>query len=253
MAKIVLAHGFLGFGESPLSIEINYFNGVKKALCDCGHDVFTPSVDPLGSLDRRSAQLAGAIAEHWPDDSDISVIAHSMGGLDTRRIIARHGGVGRRIKNLIAIATPHLGSPVADAVLDKANTLHKYIPAGLLEAYMQNTGAIEDLRKRTGLHDPDCPGVRYMEVVCVPPASWSVTSQLFELTRAIGEMEGENDGLVTVTSACCPPREPIERWPVDHVGAIGWPSHLLGLAAIPALLKPPADHIERYVALARRF
>ena len=253
MANIVLAHGILGFGENPFSIGINYFNGVKKALCDCGHNVFAPSVDPLGSLDHRSEQLARAIAEYWPGDSEISVIAHSMGGLDTRRIIAKHGPVGRRIKNIVTIATPHFGSPVADAVLNKTNGLHKYIPARLLDVFKANSGAIDDLRKRESLHDPDCPGVRYMEVVCVPPASVSVTSPLFELARALGELEGENDGLVAGTSACCHPRAPIELWPVDHNGAIGWPSHLFGLAAVPALLKPPADHIERYVALARRF
>jgi hypothetical protein len=38
-------------------------------------------------------------------------------------------------------------------------------------------------------------------------------------------------------------------WPVDHGGAIGWPSGYGGLAVLTALFKPPAKHLARYQSL----
>jgi len=252
MAHIVLAHGILGFGETPFAIGINYFNGVAKALSDRGHQVFAPGVDPLGSLERRSEQLANAIAAQWPGEFDIAVIAHSMGGLDARRVINRHRFIGSRIRQLITIATPHLGSPVADAVMDKTSALRAAVPFWWIDALGENTAAIPDLTTRTVLQDPDCEGVQYMEVVCKPGGqSWNA-SPFFALSRAIGNLSGENDGVVPRSSACCLPRAPIAEWPVDHGGAIGWPTHLFGLGAVVAAVRLPEGHIERYLALAER-
>ena len=252
MAHIVLAHGILGFGETPFAIGINYFNGVAKALSERGHQVFMPNVDALGSLERRSEQLARAIAERWPGTFDIAVIAHSMGGLDARRVINQHRAIGSRIKHLITIATPHLGSPVADAVLDKTHSLRAAIPFWWIDALGEHTEAIPDLATRTVLQDPDCEGVHYMEVVCKPAGGIWKASPFFALSRAIGNLSGDNDGVVPRSSACCQPRAPIAEWPVDHGGAIGWPTHSFGLGAVAAAISPPEGHIERYLALVDR-
>ncbi len=252
MAHIVLAHGILGFGETPFAIGINYFNGVAKALSERGHSVFAPSVDPLGSLERRSEQLANALAAQWPGEFEMAVIAHSMGGLDARRVINKHRFIGSRSKQLITIATPHLGSPVADAVLDKTHSLRAAIPFWWIDALGENTGAIPDLATRTVLQDPDCAGVHYMEVVCNPGSLVWNSSPFFALSRAIGNLSGENDGVVSRSSACRPPRAPIAEWPVDHGGAIGWPTNSFGLGAVAAAVRPPEGHIERYLALAER-
>lgn len=55
-------------------------------------------------------------------------------GLDARKVICEIPAVGNRIRKLISIATPHFGSPVADAVLDSTHALHKSIPAWLMSA-----------------------------------------------------------------------------------------------------------------------
>lgn len=250
MANIVLAHGILGFGSSPFHLGVNYFNGVERELQRLGHTVIVPSVAPLGSLEHRSKQLATAIASYCPGNSDLFVIAHSMGGLDARKVICEIPAVGNRIRKLISIATPHFGSPVADAVLDSTHALHKSIPAWLMSALSQNAGALQDLRTRKKMHNEDRPGVEYMEVVCTANSS-GLGSPFFGLTTAIGNLSGPNDGVVTHASACCPGREPIQYWPVDHGEAIGWPSGLFGIQAMSALFWPPKDHIDRYKKLAR--
>ncbi|WP_254513912.1 esterase/lipase family protein [Anatilimnocola floriformis] len=251
--KIVLAHGILGFGGGLLPFGIGYFNGVRGMLEQQGHEVFAPTVAPLGSLDARSRQLARQIQAHWPGDEPIAVIAHSMGGLDARRVIHRDQIVGNRIKLLVTVGTPHFGSPVADAVLGRCPNVLAHIPGWLLSALQHHAGALPDLATRDELHDPDCEGVTYLEVACVRKNdSWLATSPLFGLSRAIGELYGPNDGVVHYQSACHASRPPIAEWSVDHGEAIGWPSGYGGLKGMAAVWKPCDQHLLRYRSLAER-
>lgn len=246
MANIVLAHGFLGYGQLPL-LPVNYFNGIKALFESKGHTVVAPSVSPLGALALRSEQLATQIEQAFPGNSDIYVIGHSMGGLDTRRVIAQYP-VGKRIKKLITVATPHLGSPVADAVLSSIHPLNRAIPTWLRAALRNDAGALKDLCTRPTPQDVDCPWVTYMEVVCTIPAT-EKASAVFQLAQAIGELDGPNDGVVTLTSARYPGREPVRYWELDHGEAIGWPSTQLGWGTSVAAFFPPKGHEARYLDL----
>ena len=251
--KIVLAHGILGFGGGLLPFGIGYFNGVRGILEQQGHEVFSPTVAPLGSLAVRSEQLARQIEARWPGDEDIAVIAHSMGGLDARRVIHRHQPVGQRIKLLVTVGTPHFGSPVADAVLGRCPNLLPHIPSWLLTILQNHAGALPDLATRQELHDPDCDGVKYFEVACVrEDASWLTASPLFGLAQAISQLYGPNDGVVPYQSACHTTRQPIAQWPTDHGEAIGWPTGYAGLKGVAAAWSPCDMHLERYRALADR-
>ncbi|WP_157521940.1 hypothetical protein [Mitsuaria sp. 7] len=58
MARIVLAHGILGFGSVVPDQPLHYFNGIKAMYEEAGHDVACPTVKTLGSLDARSNSLA---------------------------------------------------------------------------------------------------------------------------------------------------------------------------------------------------
>ncbi len=251
--KIVLAHGILGFGGGLLPFGIGYFNGVKVMLEQQGHEVFAPTVAPLGSLNVRSEQLARQIAARWPGDESLAVIAHSMGGLDARRVIYRDERVGKRIKFLATIGTPHFGSPIADAVLGRCPNLLPHIPRWLLTILQNHGGALPDLTTRQELHDPDCAWVTYWEIACVrKEESWLTTSPLFGLAHALGELYGPNDGMVTYQSACHASRKPIDEWIADHGEAIGWPSGYAGIKGVAAAWRPCEQHLQRYRSLAER-
>ena len=124
---IVLAHGYLGFGTlGPL----NYFNNVASILQAAGAThVFAPDVPPKGTLQARSAQLAQAIGDHFHDQK-VHVVAHSMGGLDARSLIA---GGATNIASLTTLGTPFRGTLVADVAADLA-TLLQVNPAQLVAA-----------------------------------------------------------------------------------------------------------------------
>lgn len=242
MADIVLAHGILGFGMNLLG-ELQYFNGIANLYRADGHHVLAPTVATLGSLDLRSSQLGSAIRAGFPNSRNLIVIAHSMGGLDIRRVVHRDAEVAARVGAIVCICTPHLGSPVADAVLNPNNPLRPHVPQWLLAAFGPAGGAAADLVVRTGLQDPDVAGIQYHEIAGIAPDD----SPLFDLCQAIGRLSHSgNDGVVTVESATVTGRPLLDQWPVDHGGAIGWPTGALGLQAGLAALQPPAAHLRRY-------
>ncbi len=111
---IVLAHGFNGspdneWGVNPLIID---------ALEDDGHQVYIAQVSPFKSVSIRGTELADEIDRALAqfDAEKVNIIAHSMGGLDSRFAISSLG-YDDRVASLVTISTPHGGSYVADAAL----------------------------------------------------------------------------------------------------------------------------------------
>jgi pimeloyl-ACP methyl ester carboxylesterase len=255
MARIVLAHGILGFGSVLPAQPVNYFNGIRALYGREGHEVLCPSVAPLGSLDVRARELESQLAAHWPDDGEpIFLLAHSMGGLDCRRVLARSPAMARRVRRLIAIATPHYGSPVADAVLN-AGPLGFLPPVQWLTRLLaDDAGALNDLRVRTTLQDPTIGGVDYLCVGC-DAAQSNPSSPVFAATSAIGHFgPNRNDGVVSLASASNANNTAslLDIWPVDHGGAVGWPSGGLGDQVNQAANAPPQEHLLRYQELLER-
>ncbi len=109
---IVLTHGYLGFGDLG---PIEYFKGVVETLKQSGADqVFPVDVPPKGSLAQRSAALAQQIRKYVPSGK-VHLIAHSMGGLDSRYLIAKGNG-GELIASLTTLGSPFRGTFAADVV-----------------------------------------------------------------------------------------------------------------------------------------
>lgn len=246
MAHIVLAHGILGFGDLNSVLRSPYFNGVRRHLERLGHQVLAPSVPLLGSLDTRARELAEDIDRAWPTQRGLYVLAHSMGGLDIRRAVARFPALAQRVAAIACIATPHYGSPVADAVLDHTHPLWRHVPPWLRATLDPHAGALADLRTRTTLHDEDVPGIRYAEVGC-DCSAMQPPSPLFALAQAIGGLDPSgNDGVVTLASAQVQGRALTRVWSVDHGGAIGWPTEFPGLDLLQAAFRAPRAHLQRY-------
>lgn len=256
MAHIVLVHGIFGAGNvqpAPFlpSVESPYFNGLRRHFEFLGHAVLPPSVPPLGDVETRAQRLAAHLEREWPARDDLVLIGHSMGGLDIRRLLASGALAPGRVRAVVTIATPLLGSPVADAFLHSLGPLRLLTPPWLAHALRPHAGALPDLATRAAPLDDDVDGVRYLEVACDGrDAGLSLFSGLrVALTAVTGE---PNDGLVTLKSATSPQRPLAEVWPVDHGGAIGWPTGGFGWDGLMARRRPPPDHLQRYGALLAR-
>ncbi|EFY87012.1 triacylglycerol lipase, putative [Metarhizium acridum CQMa 102] len=170
---IVLAHGLLGFSELhvPPFPRIHYWHGIREALTAQGATVVATSVPPSSSIADRAARLADEIARSGVDAAaGVNVVAHSMGGLDARWMIARtlkQSGIPVRVASLTTISSPHRGSPFADYVL-RAEAGLLYLPRAyrVLERAGLETRAFAQLttsymRDEFNPAAPDDPAVRY--------------------------------------------------------------------------------------------
>jgi triacylglycerol lipase len=256
MSTIVLAHGFFGFGSllpGPLAglQPVHYFNGVARHFREELHlNVFEPQTNPIGCIKQRATQLAQEIEDNGLSDP-LYIIAHSMGGLDARYLIAHLPETGRRVATLVTIGTPHGGSTAADALVNPTDPLRAHIPAFLLKLWDDNAGALRDLTtdscKQFNQDTPDVNGVRYVEIAGNAPREGSELL-LYSLAAKIGNLQGDNDGVVTVASALRPDHEHLAIWPVDHAGEIGWSRSLITFNLAKAR-EAMAEHLTRYDAI----
>ena len=191
---IVLAHGY-----RASSTRHGFAASIVAALRADGHRVYTDDVPAFDSADARAHYLAQAVDRALAETGapQVSIIAHSMGGLDARALVSKLG-YGDRVANIITISTPHRGSAFADQLLGLvaadprlANAL-----AGVFSTFFSHVTT--DPHVELGLRDisegnaaafnaahPDDPRVRYQ--------SWAGVSSLFGLTlRANKELAACN-------------------------------------------------------------
>jgi triacylglycerol lipase len=202
-----------------------------------------PEVPPVARSADRAAVLAVAIQNRFPT-GEIHIIAHSMGGLDSRILIARNlEGLSNpgRIKSLTTISTPHRGTPVADLVVgprpedDRREAYDAITHAiGLLGI---DIGSVNDLTTQGAAAIPDPrqthPDIRYRSCCASgrPGRSGLLgflgigvkkTCAAFVPTHSyIQTVTGqENDGVVPLESAKYGElQQPF--WQCDHADAIG--------------------------------
>jgi hypothetical protein len=104
---VILVHGIYCNGA--------IWRSVAKSLRGAGvAPVVAPDLDPLlGSIDEQAQALTALLAatcSRYAAEQAV-VIAHSMGGLVARRVIAMGGG--GRVARLVTIGTPHHGTRLA--------------------------------------------------------------------------------------------------------------------------------------------
>lgn len=231
---IILVHGLGGFDRIRIELarrypfQIDYFNGIAECLRQAGvAAVYTTALPPGGSIEERADALRRFIADHVREPR-FHIIAHSMGGLDSR-FYATHLGGAERVVSLTTLATPHRGSSLADLTSEHLvepilKLIGKVGRRSWIEEFRRSTAAHHDLRPSTcaafNARTPDAPGVVYHSWAGAPPSS--ALHGILQLPAALlAHLEsGANDGLVSIASA---------RWsgyrgtvPADHISLVGW-------------------------------
>ena len=240
-APIVLAHGLFGFrriGLGPLTLTW-YFRGIPSILRAAGNRVLVTRVHPTAGVDRRAKKLGEQIVDAFPDEP-VHLIGHSMGGLDARELIADPSWNGR-ILSLTTIATPHLGSTIADFAKLRVGRIYTLLERLGIEhrGFLDVTpGAAAEFNRRNPIPD-------WLPVYSVAgnPPHEEVCWPLRRLHVALNELEGPNDGLVSVRSASAF-GQPLEAWPVDHLRQMNWLSPEVPTAPSHQVARLYADVLE---------
>jgi triacylglycerol lipase len=241
-APIVLVHGLLGFDRISVGrFEFKrYFPGIEERLAAAGHQVRTASLSRTRGVPARALELRRFILREFPNDR-VHVFGHSMGGLDARYMISNLD-MGGRVHSLTTIGTPHRGCSFADWGIRKLG----WLLGPVLRFLSISPDAFYDLTtercRRFNEEVRDVPGVRYLSVAGHCERS-NLGLALRLPSRIVQNIEGPNDGIVSVSSAAYGER--CDMWEADHLNLVNWPNRI---ARARGLWR---DRAADYVELAR--
>jgi triacylglycerol lipase len=230
---VMLMHGF---GAIANLMQGGVLNREALHLRERGVWAYAPHVDPYNPIAERAGTWKERLARVFEETraEKVHLIGFSSGGLDARHLAADPDWAGR-IASIVAVSTPHLGSPLADFI-----HAHPRAVLGPMHAVMDWMGraayehAIPDVVRSLGelstdymtgtfapAHpEPDgifCASVtgragRGAEAPIFPP--------LWPLHEIVYRAVGANDGFVPVASG----RAFGEFWgciEADHAAQIG--------------------------------
>jgi len=254
---IVLVHGILGFNQLTLGgLKLaEYFRLIPETLRAAGHLVpEPPRLNPSGSVAERAEDLK----KYLQNNSELAgrkvhIIAHSMGGLDSRFMISKLG-MAERVASLTTIGTPHHGSIIADIVVKGTNPvltrLMQHLGVDVKGVFDLTTGACRQFNEDA----PDAAGVRYFSIAGQydPHRVVGLPQGLLGLTHDIIAKAGDNsDGVVPVASATmsgCSGWVNFDPWSGNHYRLINWGENI----APTQLELVDQTIVEKYVSLAQR-
>jgi triacylglycerol lipase len=231
--------GLRGVGVPAQPDSLEYFKGIASCLSAHGFEVYTTHVSFAAGVEQRSRDLRDAI-NGIPSlgKAKFHIIAHSMGGLDARHMIVNLG-LADRVSSLTTIGTPHLGTSFADVGLEEGGT---QLIDGSKSALKFNLDGFKDLTTEACRRFNSDPAVKAAEATnAVAYQTYASSEELAKVFgplkpswEIINEREGENDGLVPITSQAWEPQRDDgqghvkqirqARFPVsaDHINEVGW-------------------------------
>jgi triacylglycerol lipase len=242
-APIVLVHGLFGYDRFQVGswTVLSYFVDIPEALAASGNRVLIPRLSRTAGIAARAAELKKYLDREAPGEA-VHIIAHSMGGLDSRYMISKLDMAGR-VLSLTTLGTPHRGSPFADWGCRR----FEFLVGTVLDTLGMSRQAFYDLRttncRRFNDEVTNAPGVRYYSVAGQFTADW--TTPEWQLPwRVVHEKEGANDGLVSVASATW--GEHCEVWDGHHASLVN-----RALTLSPMKARWP-DRLPQYERLVQR-
>lgn len=252
-APIVLVHGILGFSKLALAgmTIANYFRLIPEALRNAGHLVpDPPALNPAGSIAERAQDLKNYLFSNADvAGRKVHIIAHSMGGLDSRYMISKLG-MADRVLSVTTITTPHHGSPLADIIQKGAGPLLNKLSTRLGVDVKGAADLTTDAGAQFNKNIPDVAGISYSTISAQfdPPLIGPGSLARFA-HDIIEKTEGANDGLVSVQSAKLSERPgwtALDVWQANHFRVINW-----GTDIVPSKSELKDNSIiEKYLWLA---
>jgi triacylglycerol lipase len=216
---IVLAPGVFGFDRK----KVSYFLGIARYLETMGFQVMHTRATTAG-VERRAMGLKHQIEGYLKKAriNKVNIIAHSMGGLDARYMITRLD-MADKVASLSTVSTPHHGTSIADWGTQRFNLIMQLLK-GVLR---MDTKVIYDLTteacQRFNEKVETLPQVKYFtysgsnKKLRISPFFWLAHD-------IIMKTEGENDGLVSVSSAHWGAKgvKYMGNFRADHLDLMGW-------------------------------
>jgi triacylglycerol lipase len=231
---IVLAHGIARFDllskllfkvGQQVDDKLHYFRNIRTHLERQGFTVRHSNVEWARGVGVRSKTLKREVERILSETKaeKVHIIAHSMGGLDTRHMLFDHRkeGFHKKVASLTTLGTPHHGSPFADFLVRGSGNLISGLGLSVEGTLDLTRKAARRFNKKAEEWESLC-GVRFRAYGGTQPPQ-RIFNPLKIAWSIIFAGEGDNDGLVSLQSA---------RWrdehfvtpalDADHLNLLGW-------------------------------
>lgn len=206
---LLMLHG-VGFRDLKY---INYWGRIPGQLIKNGAKVYYGHQEAWGTIESNAAEIKEKILDILTiEQTDkVNIIAHSKGGLDARYVVSQLG-MGDYVASVTTISSPHHGSEVLEFVEKLPAKLVDTIGNGINKYFKllgDKTPNFHIVRKQFLIENSkifnetvkDHPKVYYQSYGTTMKSAFS--DPLLFLPYCIVRLMGnQNDGLVTINSAC---------------------------------------------------
>lgn len=205
---IMLVHG-IGHTDDDYN---RYWGRIPDFLESLGIDLYFGGQDAFGTIEENAHQIKENVLEALKESgsAQINIIAHSKGGLESRYMISKLD-MADKIASLTTLATPHRGVLAMDKLKERKLITYKmmvqvfnsmlYVSGGELNRdYVPYEQLTADFMKVFNELVPDVEGV-YYQSYAFDMKNGSSYPELAVFHKIVQEVEGVNDGLVSVESA----------------------------------------------------
>lgn len=217
----------------------SYFPGIVQTLEAAGNRVLVPFLTPTGGVAQRARELKDFLLANSQGEP-VHLIAHSMGGLDSRYMISCLE-MEKHVLSLTTMGTPHRGTTFADWGIHR---LARIVRPILTLLGLPNEGFYDVTCcncKTFNEKVPNAEGVRYFSVAGEHDGSYFNPEWLLPY-NIVHQAEGPNDGVVSIASAKW--GEDLDVWAGDHLSLINW---FNPLARNRGFFRDPAPRYSRIV------
>lgn len=207
---ILLVHGVF-FRDSKV---LNYWGRIPEELIKNGAVIYYGEQQSASSVENSAKELAEKIEKTVNEThcEKVNIIAHSKGGLDSRYAISKLGA-DKYTASLTTINTPHKGCIFAEYLLNKAPEKVAMAVENTYNAAFRKLGdknpdfmsAVKNLTtsfcEQFNKEVPDAESVMYQSFGSKAAKARSGRFPLNVSYPMVKKFDGDNDGLVALTSA----------------------------------------------------
>lgn len=231
--KILLVEGIMGnyvdtVGKWFMKLfnQFDYFEDHKKWLKSVGADYQQLKIETENGSEKNARDIEAAVLD---SSKPVLIFAHSKGAMDVLFALVKNPDLLPRIKGIITIQSPFLGTPVADYIEDtqpwkgiahlvltllggSGESLKDLSTSRRVKWFTDNQSAIENIQGK---------------IAILSFGSWKddvpkKTDSIFELSRNLmyEKMGVESDGLVPWKSAILPMGNYVSVEGLDHAATV---------------------------------
>jgi len=189
-------------------------------MTELGLDHVLVPIDTDASVEANALQVRDSVLEHTQDGRMAVVLGHSKGGVDLAAALSMYPELRARVRAVVTLQAPWLGTPIGDLVQDKAvlSWANRFIVEG---AFQGEAGALTGLGTRArAAFVAQHPWPEDIPAVCLATSLRSWSTLLKVPDALLADSHGPTDGMVPVANAVLPGADAVFLRDVDHGGPV---------------------------------